>query len=552
MTTTHGRPLWPTRLGLALCLLGLLWPVAGESRSTSFRVRNRSAQAVYLEGGASAGLAVGDRLEILRQGDVIAEIEVAFVAGYSSSCRVVSETEPIATGDLARLKGVAEEMLASIGEPGAAASVSPQTSNAPQAIEPTYQSSLPAPRPPTRISGTIALEYESFTDDGDSDLGYDRTQARLNFRGKDLGGLPLYLRVRSRVQEIARSRALSGGVPADESRDRLYEVSLRYDAPSGRYSLMGGRIGAAPFISIGYLDGVLAEVKTFGTMKVGGFWGNRPDISELGFESSGTKYGGYMRFANDRSSSGQHFDVMLGGVREEGEVDVSREYALIETYYDSGGAWSFFQRAEIDVNNDWREELSDDTSQLSNLAVSARGRLSETVRLVVSYDQFRQYRTEETRFIPAELFDDLLRQGFRVAVNVGRPRQLNWSVSAGWRAQEDAEDDSISFGLGARHPDVGGLSIGGDVLAYSNLYTEGGVARLRTSKFFRKGHELYLDLGGRFEEGKLLGDETADAWGRVGFWADLPARFFARGEFEYSAGDSIEGSRVTLGLGYRF
>ena len=342
-------------------------------------------------------------------------------------------------------------------------------------------------------------------------------------------------------------------MPASESRDRLYEVSVRYDARNGRYSLMGGRLGTSPFISIGYLDGLLAQVKAYKTFSVGGFWGNRPDIAELG-DSLGSKYGGYLRFANDDSGSPQRFDVTLGGVREEGDLDVSREYALLETYYDSGGIWSLFQRAEIDVNNDWREELSEDSSQLSNLALSARARLSESVRLVISYDQFRQYRTEETRFIPEELFDELLRQGFRVGVNVGRPRELNWSVTAGWRDQEDAEDSSISLGLGARHPDVGaGISVGGDIMGYSNLYSEGGVVRLRGSKGFSGGHELYLDLGTRFDEGKIqTAQETTDSWARLGFWAELPARLFARGEFEYSTGDSLEGSRITLGLGYRF
>ena len=206
------------------------------------------------------------------------------------------------------------------------------------------------------------------------------------------------------------------------------------------------------------------------------------------------------------------------------------------------------------MNNDWREELSEDSSQLSNLALSVRARISPSVRLSVSYDQFRQYRTEETRFIPQEFFDDLLRQGVRLRLNVGRPRQLNWYVTTGWRDKEDAEDSSINFGLGARHPDVfAGISLSGDIIGYSNLYSEGGVLRLRGSKFLSGGHEIYLDLGSRFDDGKFGEDsETTDSWGRLGFWAELPGSLFARAEFEYATGDSLEGTRVSLGLGYRF
>ena len=90
-------------------------------------------------------------------------------------------------------------------------------------------------------------------------------------------------------------------------------------------------------------------------------------------------------------------------------------------------------------------------------------------------------------------------------------------------------------------------------MAYSNLYSEGALLRLRSAKSLSGGHEIYLHLGTRFEESRgERDDETSDAWGRLGAWVELPARFFARGEFEYTAGDSLEGTRFILGLGYRF
>jgi hypothetical protein len=539
---------------LALIVIALVATTLAEARALSFPVRHRSSTAVYLEGGESAGLSVGDRLEVRRDGEAIGELEVTFVAGFSASCRVIAESRPIAAGDRATITGLASEMLATVGAGEAALSPSTSAARAQEPAELSYQPSVRPTRPPTRVSGVIGVELESFSDDTGNDLDYERTQARLSLRGRDLGGLPISLRVRTRVQEIDRARELSGGVPADESRDRLYEVSVRYDAPSGRYSLMGGRLGAGPFISIGYLDGLLAEVRAFKAVSVGGFYGNRPDVDELGFDSFGAKYGAYLRFDNELSAGPRRFDVMLGGVREEGDLDVSREYALLETYYQASGVWSFFQRAEIDFNNEWREELSEDASQLSNLALAARARLSESVRLVISYDQFLQYRTEETRFVPEELFDDLLRQGLRVGLAIGRPQRLNWSLSAGWRDREDAEDSAVSLLVGAGHPDIGGgVSLGGEVMGYSNLYTEGAVVRLRGAKRLGGGHEFYLDLGTRFEEGRIQSDdETTDAWGRLGLWAELPARFFARGEVEYAAGDSLEGTRFILGLGYRF
>lgn len=539
-------------MGTALVLASLaahFLPADSSARALMFRVRYRSEQTVYLEGGSSSGLAVGDRLEVWREDRRIGEIEVAFVAGYSASCRIVNEDLVVGEGDQARIAGSGEglPMVSKVARNPVAA---PSTLQ--QAVEPRY-SSTSASRRTTRIGGVLSVDFESFTDDTGNDLDYDRLNAYVSFRGTDLGGIPLSLKVRARAQEIDRARDLSGGIEASESRDRLYEVSLRYDGGNDRYSIMGGRLGANPFISIGYLDGLLAQVRAYKSFSVGGFFGTVPEIADLGFDSFGQKAGAYMRFQS-RGGGPQTFDVVLGGVQEDGEEDVSREYALLETYYHSGGVWSLFQRAEIDFNNDWREELAEETTQLSNFALSARARISDTSRLVISYDQFKPYRTEESRFVPEELFDSLLRQGLRLRYQFQRPGQLGWHASVGWRDQEEREDSALSLGIGARHPDVGaGISVSGDLLGYSNLYTEGGVLRLRGAKHFRQGHEIYLDLGGRMDTVKDFGDdETTDTWARLGFWVELPAGLFVRGEFEFAAGDSLEGTRTSIGLGYRF
>jgi hypothetical protein len=85
----------------AACWLAVCWlagwpaaeaaaqePATGEpaARSApSFQVSYRSADAVYLDAGRAAGLAEGDRLEVVRDGEAIAEIEVVFVAEHSAS-----------------------------------------------------------------------------------------------------------------------------------------------------------------------------------------------------------------------------------------------------------------------------------------------------------------------------------------------------------------------------------------------------------------------------------------------------------------------------------
>jgi hypothetical protein len=50
----------------------------------------------------------------------------------------------------------------------------------------------------------------------------------------------------------------------------------------------------------------------------------------------------------------------------------------------------------------------------------------------------------------------------------------------------------------------------------------------------------------------LTEEERASGWLRLSGWAELPASLFARGEVEVAAGDDREGTRLGLGVGYRF
>ncbi|HEX5718514.1 MAG TPA: hypothetical protein VF179_20295 [Thermoanaerobaculia bacterium] len=531
------------KIRLFLLLFVLAGPLLAQN---PLAVRYRSADTIYLNSGRAAGLEVGDRLEVVRGGEVIAEIEVQFTAEHSASCRVLNERKAIQADDRVRR----------IGE--TAPAPAPPPTEAPRTEKPIPRTESPRPTR-TRVTGAISLETEAFSDGTESRREFNRTAARLNVRVRDIVGTPLQLRLRMRSLNEERERRLTssiGGIPESTSRDRLYELSLIYEPEDARYGFRLGRLGAGPFVGIGYLDGGLGKVRVVGPLELGGFYGRRPNVEELGFDGSGSKYGLFARIAPE--SSGVEFFV--AGIREEGETDISREYVAVETRYDPGRRWTFFQHAELDLNTGWREEATGSTSQLSQLSLTALGRLSERSRLVISYDRFERFLTEESRFIPTELFDDLTRQGLRVSYQAGPARGLNFSVTAGAHALDGEEEGgdsetSFSLGVGAWHPELSGLKlfVGADVLGFTNPTTDGLLVTTRVGRRFGGGHELSLGLGGTLSRQSLLVDEeTSTQWARASLWLELPLDFFGQAELEALTGDEIEGQRLTLGLGYRF
>ena len=542
-------------LGLAV-LLALAEVAAGqEPAEATIGVRYRSADTVYLDAGSTAGLTAGERLEVFRDGRVIAILEVVYLAEHSASARVVEGNADVRPGDRVRRL------------PDAAPPTPPRADEAPAPPPPEP----PPPRRPvdrraeTRISGTVTFDWEGFSDGGEAARDWQRTALGLRLRGSDLGGLPLGVRVRLRASEVERDRAyLSGLVPESESRDRLYELALSWEPPEGRWALRAGRLGASPYAGIGYLDGALGEVRLAGNLSVGAFAGRRPVIEELGFDGDGSQVGGFLRLA-PRNGAGDFrpWQLVVGGQREETDAGAFRDLLTVEGSWD-GELWSVAEYLRWQAGGDLvgpGGAAVEEGTGLVDLALFARRRLAGGGGVTVSYDRLEP-RPELDAVLegPEELFVERLRQGLRFGWDGGGGNAgWRWSGALGLRRgevegvtqAEEESGDTVSLRLAARHPRlVGGLSFGVSATGFSAPDLDGLLVSLRSGHRFAGGHELELALGATGHRG-LLEEERVSGWARLSGWAELPGNLFARAEAELAGGDDYEGLRLGLGLGYR-
>ncbi len=571
-------------LGLALLVASVGPPAVAQL----FEVTHRSAETLYVGAGSVAGLAVGSRLEVVRGADVIAELEVLYAAERSASCRLLVERESVVVGDLVRgipapragRESAAEVELAE--RPASAASDPPdgavERSTAPATLEPAPAAEARTSRPVelaldeqpvvpirwqpkrrgggvtgTRFSGTVGVDWESSQEGlGAETIEYGRLHGRLDLRLRDIGGLPYELRARLRTQQNRRG---SGEDLEIESRDRFYEFSLTFDPPQGRYAYRVGRMSASPFVGIGYFDGALGQFALSSIFEIGAFAGSSAEVDRAGFTTERQKYGVFGRFTASTTDSGFPWEVVVAGIREHGLEDISREYVSLQSRYSAGSRWSFFQRAEIDLNRGWRAELSGSSSQLSNFSLSATARLSRYGRLSLAYDRFEQYRTEETRELPEDLFRDLQRQGVRANLQIGNPRRLNFALTASLRDQAGEEAATFSYGFWVRHGRMTPLrlSLAFNYLAFSNQFTTGYLSTLRTSKHLKAGHQLDLTVGTRLSASELFAEDEDERtnWVRCRVWVELPKSLYSTSELELTEG-ALEGRRLSVGLGYRF
>ena len=411
-------------------------PALATSTSASgrkFTVKYRSAANVYLDAGRAAGLGEGDRLRVTSGQATVAELEIAYVAELSASCTIVSETRPVRAGDMAVLVSAARRAPAATSSVAAAGAGKPVAAPAPApSPNPEEKRSVPW----GRARGSASFGYYRSWDQTESALDFEQRTARLDLGVYEIGGQPLAFTLRGRSRQDIRARTLSQRTPASERTDRLYEVALRYEPPSDRVGFEVGRIGIYRFVGIGYLDGFLGRFRPLPGLQVGAFGGRVADIESLGFDGTGQKYGGFVRLAPGGRYSSSGHDVMLAFVRENADGDVSREYLSLESRFGNGSRWSLFQRAELDLNSGWRQEVTGQSTQLSNVSLSGNLRVTPSAWAFVSYDGRRNYRYYRNRVVPEEVFDDLLHQGLRAGVNLSRPGGFGATAGLGMSLKE--------------------------------------------------------------------------------------------------------------------
>ena len=527
-------------------------PVAPASGAT-FRVKYRSAANVYLDAGRAQGLRVADRLEVV-DATVVAELEVVYVAEHSASCKLVSEKRPVRPGDAARLRsrGPAPAVVPT--------PASPATTALPPEPAPSLVTSAPA-GPWARARGSASFGYYQAWDETESAYDFQERTGRLDLGLYDIGGQPLSFTLRGRSRQDVRSRSLSDRTPKSERTDRLYEVALRYEPPSDAFGIEVGRIGIYRFVGIGYLDGVLGRFRPLPAVQVGGFAGRIADIETLGFGGTGSKFGGFVRLAPGGRYATGGYDATLAFVRENADGEVSREYLSLESRFGNGSRWSLFERAELDLNTGWRQEVTGKSYQFSNVSLSGNLRVASSAWAFVSYDGRRNYRYYLNRVVPEEVFDDLLHQGLRAGVNVSRAGGFGATAGFGMSLKEpDPRNPELeianaySFNAGVRHANLfsSGFSAGIDGSGFSNGYTDGGLVMARVGRRFEGGHMLDLSLGHSLYRMKLTEQDRTTQWLRLMGRAELGHRVYLQGDFEYDAGDDLKGPRGFLELGMLF
>ena len=460
-------------------------------------IRYRTENTAYLNAGSASGVAVGDRFEVVRANKVIATLEVIFVAEQSASARIAAETTAVQAGDAVRR----------IGAPVTRPAQPPPAITATTSTTRDWAPSL---------SGVVSFDAEE-----------ERTLGRASVRARSIAGLPLEARARIRLAN-----------EAGQDRNRLYELSLLYEPLDGRVAVQAGRIGNSPLIGLGYLDGILGSVQVIDAVRVGGFFGYRPDVTELSPDTSTTKYGAFVQLEPVPMAA-----LTIAGVRMTNDSDETT-FVAIDGRYAPHERLSLFAHGRAGISDTF-----DDDERGVDTILTAVARVTPTTTLTASYERVQPGLDDDLRTTD-QVIDDYLRQGFKVALR-GRHVYLAGGIRSG--GDDEREDnDTLSATAGVSHPDLFGMSAGISATGFKSPFNDGLFVNARLGRRFGAGHLAELTAGALVVDESALDDMTITSWIRGGVWVELPRDLFARGEVELTGGDTPTGQRISLGVGYRF
>lgn len=527
-------------IGLFLLLAG---PVLAER--SEFAVTYVSADHIYVDGGREDGLNIGDRLGVVVGGDSIV-LEVVFVAGHSGSCRPIMGSLPLKVGDkLFVLSQVPGQSTADTTAAPPAPAIEPPA--------PTVEHSRSlASTHATRLTGSFGIGYYHWSDGGPADLDFTQTNARLSVKARHLWHENVTLTIRSRGRYDDRARSYAS-VDRTAWENRLWELSLTYDSPSGAVSGAAGRLLPRRLPVVGYLDGVLAEFRLSKSSRIGFLGGKQPDWWYRTEDFSITRLGGYLHYASPNRGA-LAFSHTLGGIGEYRSGSINRSFVASQGQIRLGTRWGISHSAEIDINTGWRKDRAGESASLSRFFVNTWWRAHTTLRLSVSYDNLKRYWTYEYYSLADSLFDDRTRTGWRTRVDWSPASAWNLSAGGGYRSRPDGEDPTLTYSFSVRRSSLGyrWLSASAYFNGFDGAFEHGAnysgrlQAQLPGAGLWHCAYGAY-----RYTVDKL--DESRSSWWlETGVDTDIARHYYLSGQVQFNRGDDIDGWRLNTELGYRF
>ncbi len=556
----------------------LVWMAAGlqlhadeQKVQTTFRVKYVAADAVYLEGGSSAGLAEGQKLTIKRKESgengaaekVVGEIELESVASTSAAGKIISSSGDIVPGDTAYLSAEDIDKLKALLSANDARSY-PQiiTFTEGDPLDEEVRESLPRPPSPSvnRMRGRIGFEYGNLQQPG-SGIGDSQVGLVLRLDATRLGGS--HWNLSGYYRGLFHSQ--SGGTQQSTLTDlinRTYHLGFYYDNPDSKWVAGAGRLYIPWATSLSTIDGFYLG-RRYGRATVGIFAGSAPDPTSWSYNPHLEMGGGFVNFEGGSFES-IHYTSTSGIALTGVSWHRDRQFGFFENTFSYKRLLTVYSDQEVDLMDAFQNlDLTQNTSvpqtggqkgfALSRSYITVRLQPIKILSLDVSENYFRNIPTFDLSLLGTGLLDKYLFQGLSGGFHLDLPLRLGIYSSLGRSSRTGDARPSWDYMTGFTAGDILHTGVRAD-LRYSKFDSSFGSGTFRSLTLSRGlGEALRFDV--QFGDQNLISSFTNQGLSRF-LTGDLDwmlgRHYFLSLGSTFYRGHVQNYNQWFLTLGYRF
>lgn len=556
------RYAWALLLVCATALAQEAPTAANPAIRTAFRVRYVAEDAVYIDGGRSAGLAEGMTLVIRQKAGtqaagsdnsdaaLAAELRVVSLAETSAVCQVVKASRPLLEGDEVTLPQAEVETLV---ERRALSN----TRDYPAVISFTEGDPLDeeareeVPRPPlpeiNMARGRIGFDYSGMSSSGQassSNLGVvlraDIT--RINGTYWNLSG-------------YWRGRLDSRSAPAQQGIqdliNRTYHLTLTWANPKSRYVAGFGRMYLPWASSLETIDGGYFGRRVSDRAVLGIFGGSTPDPTSWSYDPNRRIAGGFVAVEGGDFQK-THYTSSFGmGVSAIG-WRIDRPFFFAENSVSYQRVFSLYHAVQVDQPHTG-PGVPPVTAGISRSTLTVRVQPHPKFEFDINHNYFRDVPTYDPQLVGTGLLDKYLFQGISVGTRWQLPRHLEFYSNVGRsnRSGDAKASWNTLFGVAANRVWRTGLRADFRYAKFDSAFAQGSYRSVTLSRNLgdqlrgevQLGEQRYLsgvtrDTGSRFVNSRLE-------------WF-MGAHYFLEGGFTVQHGALQNYTQWYTSFGYRF
>ena len=274
---------------------------------------------------------------------------------------------------------------------------------------------------------------------------------------------------------------------------KIYDLTLAYK-PDDKTTFWLGRHLNYKIGNIGATDGLQIERK-FGDVYGGFIIGSRPNYTDYSYNIKLFEYGGYLGIENRNNDS--YIENVVGAFQQTNNGKVDRRFLYFQHSNNLIPKTNLFLSTEIDLYKR-DKNIGKSAFSLTSLYLSMRIAPSSSFSITTTYDARRNVVYYETyKFFIDTLFQNELRQGFRIYTNIRPADNLFVGLNAGYQFKSGDIRPSRNYGGYLSYSDLPlfGLTPSLNFTRIMSNYLNGTDLGGKLSKYLSNG--MYISAGYR-------------------------------------------------------